>query len=143
LYRLNRDHALTPVVLAAVRVRAEVNNRLAEESGNLAPKPLSVAIFGSVARGDATADSDLDLLIIATDELDPESDAWTGQVDDLEQRTRLWIGNPLQTTTVTKTQLAAMASSGAQIVDEWDRDVCTIMGQDARGLIRSAQKKVL
>jgi len=100
-------------------------------------------VFGSVARGDATADSDLDLLIIAKDGLDPEDDAWVGQVDDLERWTRLWIGNPLQITTVTPTQLAAMASSGAPIVGEWDRDVRTIMGQDARGLIRAAREKAL
>jgi len=143
LYQLNRQHVLAPVVLAAVRVRAEVNDRLAGEAGNLIPRPLSVAVFGSVARGEATADSDLDVLIIAKDELDPESDAWVGQVDDLERRTRLRIGNSLQITTVTQTQLAAMVNSGAPIIDEWDRDAHTIMGQDARDLIRAARKKAL
>jgi len=104
---------------------------------------ISVAVFGSVARGEATADSDLDLLIIAKDELDPESDAWIGQVDGLERRTRLRIGNSLQITTVTQTQLAAMVNSDAPIIDEWDRDAHTIMGQDARNLIRAARKKTL
>ena len=129
--------------MAAVRTRVEVDNRLAEVSGSLAPKPLSVAVYGSVARGDATADSDLDLLIVTTDELDPEDEAWVSQVDHLERQMRLWTGNPLQATTITEAQLIAMASVGAPIVDEWERDVRTVMGQDARRLIRAARRKVL
>lgn len=143
LYRLNREHVLAPVVVAAVRTRVEVDDRLAEATGSLAPQPLSVAVFGSVARGEATADSDLDLLIVTTDELDPEDEAWVSQVDRLERQLRLWTGNQLQATTVTEAQLIAMASAGAPIVDEWERDVRTVRGQDARSLIRAARRKVL
>lgn len=142
LYRLNREHVLAPVVVAAARARVEVDNRLAEVTSSLAPKPLSVAVYGSVARGEATAHSDLDLLIVTTGELDPEDEAWVSQVDDLERQMRLWTGNALQATTVTEAQLIAMASAGAPIVDEWERDVRTIMGQDARSLIRAARRKI-
>ena len=141
LYQLNREHVLAPVVGAAVRTRAEVDRRLAEASARLTPKPLSIAVFGSVARGDATALSDLDLLIITTDGLDPEDQGWLEQVDILERRARQWTGNSLQATTVTQTQLATMATAGAPIVDEWERDLRTITGQEARNLIREARKR--
>jgi len=140
LYRLNRDHVLAPAVMAAVQSRHEAERRLVEAAGSLAPKPLSLAIFGSVTRGEATVDSDIDLLIIASDSLDPESETWLSQIDDLERQTRIWIGNTLQTTIVTRRQLAAMVSAGAPIVDEWERDVRTIMGEDARSLIRASRK---
>jgi len=138
LYRLNRDHVLAPAVTAAVQARFEAERRLVETARRLTPKPLSLAIFGSVARSEATVDSDLDLLIIASDSPDPESETWLSQIDDLERQARIWIGNPLQTTTVTRKKLAAMVSAGAPIVDEWERDVRTIMGEDARGLIRAS-----
>ena len=140
LYQLNRDHVLAPIVVAAARVRGEVESRIAKASEGLTPKPLSVAIYGSVARGDATADSDLDLLVIASDGLDPDSEAWVRQIDDLERRARSWTGNPLQVITVTEAQLAAMTSAGVPIVAEWERDVRTIAGQDARDLIRTARR---
>ena len=138
LYQLNREHVLAPIVVAAVRARAEVERRLAEASSGLTPEPLSVAIFGSVARGEATVDSDLDLLLIAGDSLDPDSDAWSEQVDELERRGRAWTGNSLQVTTVTQAQLAGMARAGAAIVDEWGRDARTIAGHDARTLVNEA-----
>jgi len=140
LYRLNRDHVLAPAVMAACQARVEAERRLVEAAGRLTPKPASVAIFGSVARGEATVDSDLDLLIIVATGLDTENEAWLGQIDELERQTRLWVGNPLQVTTVTLQQLASMISAGAPIVDEWERDVRTIMGKDARSLIRASRK---
>ena len=52
---------LTPNELAAVR---HLRNELAEIT-----EVLSVIVFGSVARGEATADSDLDLLAVTSREL--------------------------------------------------------------------------
>ncbi|MDR2566316.1 MAG: nucleotidyltransferase domain-containing protein [Bifidobacteriaceae bacterium] len=140
LYQLNRSHVLAPVVVAGVRARAEADSRIADAVSDLAPQPISAALYGSVARGEATADSDIDLLIIAADGLDPDAETWTGQVDGLERRVRSWTGNPLQAVTVTRAQLALMAAGGAGIVDEWERDVRTITGEDARSLIRAARK---
>ncbi|MDR1117728.1 MAG: hypothetical protein LBL01_00305, partial [Bifidobacteriaceae bacterium] len=47
LYRLNRDHVLAPVVVAAVRAGAEVDRRLAEAVAALAPPPAGAALYGS------------------------------------------------------------------------------------------------
>jgi hypothetical protein len=141
LYRLNRDHVLAPAVAAALRAGAEADRRLAEAVSDLAPRPVGAALYGSVARGEATADSDVDLLVIGADGLDPDSEAWAAQVDGLERLVRRWTGNPLQTVTVTRAHLARMAAAQAVIVDEWERDARTIAGQDARGLIREARSE--
>ena len=141
LYCLNRGHVLAPVVIAAVRARGEVDRRLAGAINTLIPEPLSAAVYGSVARGDATITSDIDLVIITPDDLDPDHETWVRQVDDLERRVRLLTGNPLQAMTVTQTQLAAMTSANARIVDEWERDARTIVGKDLRDLIRAARKE--
>ncbi|MDR1266663.1 MAG: nucleotidyltransferase domain-containing protein [Propionibacteriaceae bacterium] len=140
LYRLNRDHVLAPVVIAAVRVRGEADRRLSEAVDRLAPQPLSAALYGSVARGEAAPDSDIDLLVIAADGLDPDAETWARQIDGLERGARDWTGNPLQTVTVTRAQLTLMAAAKAGIMDEWERDARTIVGSDARGLIRAARK---
>ncbi|MDR1187194.1 MAG: nucleotidyltransferase domain-containing protein [Bifidobacteriaceae bacterium] len=140
LYRLNREHVLAPVVTAAVRARSDADHRIAEAVDDLDPKPLSAALYGSVARSEATPDSDIDLLVIGADGLDPDVETWTQQINDLERRARSWTGNPLQTVTVTRAQLALMAANKARIVDEWEHDVSTITGQDARVLIRAARK---
>ena len=143
LYQLNRDHVLAPFIESIVTARTMVYDRVADMSQCLIPTPNSVAIFGSVARGDATAESDLDLLIIASDTIDVEDETWVNQINALEQQARVWTGNSIQVSTVTSRQLMSMVRAGAPIVDEWERDVKTIMGEDARSLIRAARKEVL
>ena len=140
LYQLKREHILAPVVIAAVSARAEMNRRLSEALRALSPKPLSAAIYGSVARGEATSDSDIDLLVITTDGVDPDDEIWTRQIDNLERQARLWTGNLLQVVTVPRAQLVAMSAAGANIVTEWERDAQTIYGQDVRRLIHAIQR---
>jgi len=138
LYRLNRDHVLAGAVLAAAQARAEAERRIAAAAQALTPAPLSVALYGSVARSDATPDSDLDLLIIAPGDLDPDGDPWLRQIDEFERQAQLWTGNAVQSVTVPQGQLAAMLAAGDPITVEWQRDARTIAGEDARDLIRRA-----
>jgi len=140
LYQLNREHVLAPVIIAAANARTEFERRLAETSCALSPTPLSVAIYGSVARGEATPDSDIDLLVITTDDVNPDSEEWTHQINGLEWKARQWTGNLLQAVTVPQSQLASMVADGAAITDEWERDTQTLYGQDARRLIRATRK---
>jgi predicted nucleotidyltransferase len=57
-------------------------------------QPAKIALlFGSVARGDATADSDLDLMVIRRSGCDPDSDPWRTQLLELEQAATAWTGN--------------------------------------------------
>ena len=52
-----------------------------------------VLLFGSVARGQATAASDLDVLVIRRSDCDPESDSWQAQLAELQRLATAWTGN--------------------------------------------------
>lgn len=66
LYRVNEDHILVQgMILPLLRFQ----ERLFEEVGkdivkSLTPKPISVILYGSVARGEEGPQSDLDLLLV-------------------------------------------------------------------------------
>lgn len=89
---LNRSHLAAGPVLALAGLRGELIRRLRER---LAEWPdLHVAwLFGSVARGEADNDSDVDLLIVADDLQSPDLHE---RLSSLQADVRSWTGNDLQ-----------------------------------------------
>jgi predicted nucleotidyltransferase len=89
---LNRSHLAAGPVLALAGLRGELIQRLRERLS--AWRDLHGAwIFGSVARGDADNDSDVDLLIVADDLRSPDLHE---RLSRLQADVRSWTGNDLQ-----------------------------------------------
>lgn len=89
---LNRDHLAAGPVLALAGLRGELIRRLRDRLS--AWSELNGAwLFGSVARGDADSDSDVDLLIIADD---LQSHDLHERLSRLQADVRSWTGNDLQ-----------------------------------------------
>src|SRR5262249_57208532 len=77
-----------------VHLRRELLRRLrmAFESWN--PKPVAAYLFGSTARNESTADSDVDLCIIRPRGIQDSDQAnWRGQVDRVSRDINGWTGN--------------------------------------------------
>jgi predicted nucleotidyltransferase len=89
---LNRSHLAAGPVLALAGLRGELIRRLRERLSAW-PGLLGAWLFGSVARGDASGDSDIDLLIVA-DGLG--STELHERLAHLHADVRSWTGNELQ-----------------------------------------------
>jgi len=63
-YRANLDHPVFPELAGLLRKTSGAVSVLADALHTLAPEPQLVLIFGSLARGEENARSDVDLLII-------------------------------------------------------------------------------
>lgn len=125
VHELNRDHVAAPVALLLAGLRGELWSRLRGEVGGWRPRPLYACVFGSAARGDGDAGSDIDLLLVhppfpgekssarlsssvravladamgAAVLAAAETDAvqvWEEQIDRLRGLVEAWTGNPLQ-----------------------------------------------
>ncbi|WP_245394657.1 nucleotidyltransferase domain-containing protein [Amycolatopsis keratiniphila] len=77
--------------------------------------PVYAAVFGSVARGEMTEDSDLDLLLIRPDGAD--DDRWETQVDELAVEVARWTGNDTRPLEFTEAELAGRAYDEAVLHD--------------------------
>lgn len=64
VYSLNRDHVLYPAVTALIRSADELPRRLRREISGWQVAPSAAALYGSAARRDGDADSDIDLLLV-------------------------------------------------------------------------------
>lgn len=89
---LNRSHLAAAPVLALAGLRGELIRRLRERL-SVWPDLHGAWLFGSVARGDADSDSDVDLLIVADDLRSPDLHE---RLSQLQADVRSWTGNDLQ-----------------------------------------------
>src|ERR1700704_2504599 len=64
LVRLDRRNEAARAVLALAELHQPVVRRLRTEAAKISPAPKSLVVFGSFARGEAQADSDLDVLAV-------------------------------------------------------------------------------
>jgi hypothetical protein len=55
--------------------------------------PVHVSLFGSVARGEGDATSDIDLFVVRPDDIAEDDARWRGQIDGLAAQVVRWTGN--------------------------------------------------
>jgi predicted nucleotidyltransferase len=92
MVQLNRTHLAAGPVLALAGLRGELIRRLRERLSGW-PDLLGAWLFGSVARGDADGESDIDVLLVADDLQSPDLHQ---RLERLHTDVRSWTGNELQ-----------------------------------------------
>jgi len=100
VFLLNRDHVLYPAVTALLRAEEELPRRLRGEIPAWLVPPVAAALYGSAARRDGDADSDIDILLVRPASLGSrERELWNDQVHRLRDLVQRWTGNRCQSPT--------------------------------------------
>jgi predicted nucleotidyltransferase/biotin operon repressor len=136
LYSLNRDHLLAGAVGQMANAHTELILRLRDAIGSWVIPAVHVSLFGSAARGDGNTRSDIDLMIVAPANLDPESDSWRAQIDALAENIHRWTGNNAGIVEISKSDLPRLAEEEPPILTELRRDAIDIAGEPIRTLLR-------
>ena len=126
MFSANRSHILWPAVEVTMNARQELNRRIASFAAISAPEGVTVALYGSVARGDSTNTSDVDLLVVFPDTvtLDARDDFVTGLRDSVQ----LWTGNDAQVYDLTTSTLTEQREEGNPIIKNWTADGVVVFG---------------
>jgi hypothetical protein len=93
LYQLNRDHVAASWIEGLASLPAQVLDRLRDAINEWRQPPVLVVLFGSVARGEATRGSDLDLLVVRPADCGPDEPVWQQQLSMLQTHASAWTGN--------------------------------------------------
>lgn len=103
LYTLNLDHLAADAVLSLATMRERLLERIQHDLTTWKWKPAAAYLFGSMAKGSATASSDIDLLVLRPPEC-PEGE-WDEQLSSLSDNVRRWTGNQCEILDLTEIEL--------------------------------------
>ena len=139
-YSLNRQHLAAPQIEGLSRLRAELFGRIREEVSNWDVEPVHAGIFGSFARGTATSDSDIDVLLVRPTRMGPATEGtWLAQMDRLDRKIHSWTGNDAQIIDIAPATLSRLAREDDPLVDSWMTDQVHLFGERIMDLLRSAR----
>ena len=93
----------------------------------------TAALFGSIARGEATTHSEIDLALVLPDNI--HSDDREVLLDDLHDTIEPYTGNTLQIIDATRSELQRMVAKNAPLIHSWAADAQTIAGVNLTTLI--------
>jgi predicted nucleotidyltransferase len=127
---LNRNHLAAGPVLTLAGLRGELIRRLRERLSAW-PDLQGAWLFGSVARGDADSDSDVDLLIVADDLQSPDLHE---RLSRLQADVRSWTGNDVQLVEHSQASWRKLVRAKNPLVEQIRRDGIALTG-DASSLL--------
>ncbi len=103
----------------------------------LDPAPVALVVFGSFARGEASADSDIDFLAVRPEDVDAER--WSDAFGSFATKVRRLTGNPVQVLEYDLDELRRRASprakTGRAFWDAWRRDAVVLAGASVDELL--------
>ena len=131
-YSVNRGHVLWDPISRVLESAAVVENGLTDIlSAVFGERLVGAALYGSFARGEADADSDIDILIVHAD--DDPAVGLVDLIEDASERIRILTGNDAQLLPMSGSELrnlvaredplvGSLRADGRSLVDGFDLD---------------------
>lgn len=108
-YRLNREHVAAPGIIALARLADTLVERIRETIDAWGAQVMFAALFGSAARGDMRANSDIDIFVVISDDADDSS--IQDRLADLMTKVRDWTGNDARILAFTEGEIVEAADA--------------------------------
>lgn len=128
LFRLVRDHIVAGPILALSRTRDRMIQQMRQIADSLPVPAASVIIFGSFARGEADAESDIDTLMIRPSGISELDEAWSASIQQWIDRVGEVSGNRVEVLEADEDEVPARLEGGGSVWRDIERDGLIIHG---------------
>jgi predicted nucleotidyltransferase len=128
LFRLAPEHLMTGLLSDLRRSREIVLAEMGRCAGEFDVPPVSVIVFGSFARGEADAKSDLDVVVVRPADIDDFDDSWSDSLAEWRQQVRRFTGNPVEVLEVDASDVSSRLSSGGDVWPMVQKEGVVIFG---------------
>jgi hypothetical protein len=147
LVRLNRENVIGGIVAELGDAPRSVTARLRELAQRIEPRPVSLTMYGSFARGTATASSDIDILAVRPANAEgaegaegAEADEWAASLTDFSLAAEAVTGNKVHILDYDVSDLrrrypAGKEDAGGQFWHSVTHDAITLAGVGLRDLV--------
>lgn len=112
----NREHIMWPAVEVFMSAADRLDTTIREHVEAWKVPALSVELFGSVAAGTSTADSDIDLMVYRPSLTDDQVGLWDSQVAELRMAVECWTGNVCEILEIDPRTLVEMAAEDEPVL---------------------------
>ena len=128
LVKLVREHLAARAVLALADLRHAFLDELRESAGRLDPVPVNVTLFGSFARGDDDAQSDIDVIVVRPSSLSDDL-SWSESLGGWETYVRRISGNAVNRIEVVEHELPKLMKSRRPLWQAIRREGIALQGK--------------
>jgi predicted nucleotidyltransferase len=97
-------------------------------AAKLSPPPVSVIVFGSLARGDAGVESDIDVVVVRPAAVGEDSEAWRQDVEAWREEIRRLSGNAVEIVEVGEGEIGRLLRSRRPMWRDVLRDGVVVYG---------------
>ena len=112
----NREHIMWPAVEVFMSAADRLDTTIREHVETWEVPALSVELFGSVAAGTSTADSDVDLMVYRPSLTQDQVGLWDSQVAELRMAVERWTGNACEIFEIDPRTLVEMAAEDEPVL---------------------------
>jgi predicted nucleotidyltransferase len=102
---------------------------LAKTAARIRPAPISVVVFGSLVRGEARIDSDIDVLLVRSSEVAADDTGWRDAVARWVAGAERASGNPVNLLEVDAAEARRLLRSGRGVWSSIRREGRGVFGQ--------------
>lgn len=136
-YVLNHDHVFASHLLAIDHAKDAMMDAIRDCVDQWPVAPRGVVLFGSVARHEDRADSDVDLLIVWRGVSAPAGE-WTARKAELIEAIQMLTGNVVNIVDMPEPEWESAVAAGEPLVREIARDGVTVLGASVHDLTRDS-----
>ena len=115
-------------------------DELGKTAAALDPAPVSVILFGSLARGDSSAFSDIDLIVVRPDPFDEDDEDWRYALDNWRIKAERLTGNLVEVLEIAEHEVGALLRRRAALWQDVIRDGVCVFGATIEQIRRTAVK---
>ncbi|MFN7148858.1 MAG: nucleotidyltransferase domain-containing protein [Microthrixaceae bacterium] len=122
------EHIASRTLLSLARSADRVLDEMGRLARALPRAPVSVIVFGSFARREADARSDIDVVVVRPSGIDGDDDEWDTSLDEWRRAVRRLTGNPVEILEVSAADAARKLRGRSQVWADIRRDGHVVEG---------------